>query len=143
LPKFRNGTYVNKTKAKRRKVSKYLRISAGPLRGEYVHRIVAAAKIGRELTPKETIDHEDGNSLNDHWANLSEPISWEEHGRRTAERLRKTKRGRKEGTILSPMTTTAYIELSKDSESIDFERIAKLLGERHSIRLLHASMRRC
>jgi hypothetical protein len=91
LPKFRNGTYVNKTKAKRRKVSKYLRISAGPLRGEYVHRIVAAAKIGRELTPKETIDHEDGNSLNDHWANLSEPISWEEHGRRTAERLRRQK----------------------------------------------------
>jgi NTP pyrophosphatase (non-canonical NTP hydrolase) len=38
------------------------------------------------------------------------------------------------------MTTTSYIEQSKDSESIDFERIAKQLGERHSIRLLHATM---
>lgn len=89
MPKFRNGTYVNVTKKKRRNPAKYLRISAGPLRGEYVHRIVAAAKMGRDLTDEETIDHEDGNTLNDDWRNLSEPISREEHGRRTQKRLRK------------------------------------------------------
>lgn len=86
MPKFKDGTYLNNTKKKGAKPLKYLRISAGPLRGQYVHRLVAAAKIGRDLTQAETIDHKDGDTLHDHPTNLSEPISWEEHGRLTRTR---------------------------------------------------------
>lgn len=96
MPKFKFGTHLNNTKKKGKKKLKYLRISAGPLRGLYVHRLIAAVKYGRELGPHETVDHQDGNTLNDHPDNLSEPISWSEHGRRTQERLRKQKEERKQ-----------------------------------------------
>lgn len=66
----------------------YLRISAGPLRGQYVHRLIMEAKLGRPLTEEETVDHEDGNTLNDAPSNLVGPISWEEHGRITQRRQR-------------------------------------------------------
>jgi hypothetical protein len=92
MPKFRFGMHANKMrKKKHHKMLRYLRFSAGPLRGQYVHRIIAAAKLGRDLEDWETVDHEDGNTLNDDWRNLSEPISREEHGRRTQERLRRQK----------------------------------------------------
>jgi hypothetical protein len=46
----------------------YLRITAGPCRDEYVHRIVAAAWIGRELKKDEQVHHRDSNKLNPrHW----------------------------------------------------------------------------
>jgi hypothetical protein len=42
----------------------YLRISAGPQRGQRLHRIIAAAKLGRPLTKDEDVHHADGNKLN-------------------------------------------------------------------------------
>ena len=54
---FKDGTYVND--------SGYLRISAGPLRGQYVHKVVAKAKWGREIDPRvEEIHHRDDDKLN-------------------------------------------------------------------------------
>lgn len=58
-----NGTTHKTTKG-------YLRISAGPLRGQYLHRVVAAAKIGRDLTADEEVDHRDRDKLNPHFSNL-------------------------------------------------------------------------
>jgi hypothetical protein len=43
---------------------KYIRISAGPQRGKYVHDLIAEAKLGRPLEGDETAEHKDGNGLN-------------------------------------------------------------------------------
>lgn len=48
----------------------YPRITAGPLRGQYLHRVIAAAMLGRELTKDEEVDHKDRNKLNFHFSNL-------------------------------------------------------------------------
>jgi hypothetical protein len=45
-------------------------MSAGPLRYQYIHRIVAAAMIGRALTKDEEVDHRDRNKLNPWFTNL-------------------------------------------------------------------------
>jgi len=58
--RFTGGVSINRSK----KRPPYLRISAGPLRGKYVHTIVAEAKLGRKLEPNETVEHRDGNGLN-------------------------------------------------------------------------------
>src|SRR6185312_9268458 len=42
----------------------YPRISAGPMRGQRLHRIIAAAKLGRPLRPDEDVHHLDGDKLN-------------------------------------------------------------------------------
>lgn len=42
----------------------YPRIGAGPMRGQRLHRIIAAAKIGRPLTEDEDVHHKDGDKLN-------------------------------------------------------------------------------
>jgi hypothetical protein len=39
----------------------YLRISAGPHRGEYAHRAYVARQLGRLLTPSEEVHHLCGN----------------------------------------------------------------------------------
>lgn len=82
---FRNGSYVNKMKERKGNKTKiqYVRISAGPQRGEYVHRMIVAARIGRNLNDWETVDHRDGNTLNNHPSNLSDPISYAEHAELT------------------------------------------------------------
>jgi HNH endonuclease len=47
---------------------KYLRITAGPCRNEYVHRIVAAALLGRELKRDEQVHHRNNDKLDPrHW----------------------------------------------------------------------------
>jgi hypothetical protein len=43
---------------------KYLRMKSGPQRDQYVHVLIAEAKIGRKLEPDETVEHLDGNGLN-------------------------------------------------------------------------------
>jgi HNH endonuclease len=45
-------------------------MTAGPLRNQLVHRIVAAAMIGRDLKKDEEVHHRDTNRLNPHWSNL-------------------------------------------------------------------------
>lgn len=63
MGKFRHGITIKTTKG-------YPRVSAGPLRFEYVHRVVAAAMIGRELNKDEEVHHRDENKLNFRWSNL-------------------------------------------------------------------------
>lgn len=62
MPNYRRGQYTH--------VKGYPRMSAGPLRDCLIHRLVAAALIGRELTKDESVHHADGNKLNCHWSNL-------------------------------------------------------------------------
>jgi hypothetical protein len=59
---FKNGTTHKTTKG-------YLRITAGPCRHAYVHRIVAAAMLGRELTKDEEVHHRK-NKLDPRHTNL-------------------------------------------------------------------------
>ena len=59
----KNGTTVKTTK-------RYPRVTAGPLRHQYVHRVVAAALIGRDLKKDEEVDHRDRDRLNFHFSNL-------------------------------------------------------------------------
>lgn len=60
---MRSGTTAKTTK-------KYPRMTAGPLRNQYVHRIVAAALLGRALTKDEEIHHKDGDRKNPWFTNL-------------------------------------------------------------------------
>lgn len=73
--KWKGGTSVNnkhhrKDRDKKKDMCPYLRITAGPLAGVYVHTIVMEAKLGRKLLPHETVEHADGNGLNPHPDNL-------------------------------------------------------------------------
>lgn len=101
---FKNGTHLNYVRKGICK-TKYIRTSAGPQRGEYVHKMIWLAyqegalsqmREGprrvelRQLISEvkhgiKTIDHVDGNSLNNHWTNL-EAVTWEENTRRVRER---------------------------------------------------------
>ena len=58
-----NGTTCKTTKG-------YPRITAGPLRHHYIHRVVAAALVGRDLLESEQVNHKDQNRLNFHFSNL-------------------------------------------------------------------------
>lgn len=90
MPRFKLGTHINKIrKRKNRTLQKYIRIGAGPQRGEYVHRMIVAARIGRPLTDEEEIDHKDGNTLNNDPSNLSDPMSAGEHTQIENERRRR------------------------------------------------------
>ena len=57
----------------------YLTITAGPLRGVRVHRLVAAAKLGRPLTKDEDVHHIDGDKSNPHPDNLN-VLGHSQHG---------------------------------------------------------------
>lgn len=48
----------------------YLRIKAGPQRDQLVHRLIAAALIGRDLDKSEECHHLDANRKNCHFSNL-------------------------------------------------------------------------
>lgn len=58
-----SGTTARTTKG-------YLRVTAGPCRHEYVHRIVAAAMLGRELKDDEQVHHRNNNKLDPRHGNL-------------------------------------------------------------------------
>lgn len=74
-PRWKGGTRVNS--------DGYLQITAGPLRGVYVHRLVLEAKLGRKLTPEEETHHKDGDPLNCSPENLEpRPIDGENGHRR-------------------------------------------------------------
>ena len=60
---MKTGTTCKTTK-------KYPRVTAGPLRHKYIHRVVAAALIGRELTKDEEVHHKDSDRRNFNWDNL-------------------------------------------------------------------------
>jgi HNH endonuclease len=61
---------VHKTGTTCKTTKKYPRVTAGPLRHKYIHRIVAAALIGRELTKDEEVHHRDQDRRNFNWDNL-------------------------------------------------------------------------
>lgn len=61
--KWQHGTTCKTTK-------KYPRVTAGPLRHQYVHRVVAAAMLGRPLTKDEEVHHADGDRRNFWFTNL-------------------------------------------------------------------------
>lgn len=82
---FQNGVTIN-AGAKTKKP--YLRISAGPLTGVYVHTLIMEAKIGRKLKPWEQVEHKDGDGLNDRPDNL-ELTTDEEHPALTRQRIRR------------------------------------------------------
>jgi hypothetical protein len=63
MPRYKSGTTIH---AKR-----YPRVTAGPLRDQLVHRVVAAALIGRDLRKDEEVHHKDTNRLNFHFSNLT------------------------------------------------------------------------
>lgn len=73
-------TYVNRTHS-----TSYVRVCKGPQRDEYVHVLIAQAMLGRKLLPTETVDHKDGNTLNNEWTNL-EVVTRKENTLRMMER---------------------------------------------------------
>ena len=63
---LKRGCYINRTKRKAR----YIRVCAGPQRHRYLHALVAEALLGRALRPEETVEHENGDTLNNSFTNL-------------------------------------------------------------------------
>lgn len=109
--KFNGGVSVNVHC--RKKVLKHLRIKAGPQRDQYVHDLVCRAKLlGRReswerehpgqpvpvndfYSPEyETVDHENGDSLDNEPTNLV-PVTNSENVRRMNERLARNKAEKK------------------------------------------------
>ena len=60
---MKTGTTCKTTKG-------YPRCTAGPLRHQYLHRVVAAAMVGRELTRDEEVNHKDQDRRNFWFTNL-------------------------------------------------------------------------
>ena len=89
MPPLGDGCYRNDTSS-----GVYLRISAGPQRGRYVHQLVAEAMLGRPLREDEQVDHKNQNTLDNRWENL-EVITLAAHTQRTNER-RKAQRPRRQ-----------------------------------------------
>jgi hypothetical protein len=77
------GTYVNQCNDLARK---YIRITAGPQRGKYVHTLILEAKIGRKLRRGETAEHKDGNGLNNDPENVIGPMTRADNTRRMRQR---------------------------------------------------------
>lgn len=84
MPPFKNGVAVNTIERAGLEV-KYLRITAGPQRGRYVHQVVMEAMLRRALTPEEEVDHIDGDTFNNDWRNL-QILDASEHAKATRRR---------------------------------------------------------
>ncbi len=69
VPPFKDGTSIN-TIDRAGLVQQYIRITAGPQRGKYVHTLVAEAKLGRKLRDDEEVDHENGDTFDNEPDNL-------------------------------------------------------------------------
>jgi hypothetical protein len=63
-PRWKAGVRVNS--------DGYLQITAGPLRGEYVHKLVLKAKLGRDILPGYEAHHKNGDTLDARPENLEE-----------------------------------------------------------------------
>lgn len=61
----------------------YPRLTAGPHRHQYIHRLVAAALIGRDLTKDEQVNHKNRCKLDCHFSNLY-VLGQKDHGWVTA-----------------------------------------------------------
>lgn len=114
MPPFKNGTHLNRVRLKSGKKCKpYIRISSGPQRGEYVHKMIwlayhyglleglgnpAISKVYDDIEAIRagilTIDHKDGNTLNNDIVNL-EAVTQSENTRRMQERNGIAKKTRK------------------------------------------------
>lgn len=83
MPPFKNGVHHNVTvygtDCKLVRLP-YVRYSAGPLRGKYLHRHLMEQKLGRRLRRTETVHHIDGNTLNNAIENL-QVLTWRQHGK--------------------------------------------------------------
>jgi hypothetical protein len=88
VARAKKGVYVNEYRQKDGGKIPYLRISAGPQRDRYVHRMIAEALLRRPLTADETVDHQNQNSLDCDPRNL-QVLSWSDHGKVTREREKK------------------------------------------------------
>ena len=62
------GTHVHRHNGGR----EYIRISAGPQRGQYVAVLVLEAKLQRPIREGCQAHHINGNTLDNHWENLEE-----------------------------------------------------------------------
>lgn len=72
MPKFKGGTTEHKITKKNGYIypTPYIRITCGPQRDCYVHTLIAEAKIGRKLEPGETVEHRNGNGLDNDPPNI-------------------------------------------------------------------------
>ena len=59
-------------------VDGYIRITCGPLKGKYLHRLLMEAKLGRPLEADEEVHHLNGDKLDCRLENL-EVVKVEEH----------------------------------------------------------------
>ncbi len=110
MPPFKHGTAVN-TIDRAGLVQRYIRITAGPQRGKYVHTLIAEAKIGRKLRDDEEVDHDDGDTFNNAPENLT-VRTITEHAKLTRERSRnkRQRKQRERERESQPMMTRCHFE---------------------------------
>lgn len=63
MAKFKGGTSLHSNGG-------YIKFTAGPLRDQFVHVVIAEAMLGRKLRDDEHVHHKDGNVRNPHHSNL-------------------------------------------------------------------------
>lgn len=86
VPPFKSGTSLNTLKRRRDgSLVQYIRIRSGPQRGQYVHRMIMAAALGRNLQDDEEVDHLNGNRLDNDPSNL-QVLHVSAHARETRRR---------------------------------------------------------